>query len=371
MQSQSRSSAERRPYRVAEVSSSLDRGGKERVIAELTRRSDRAKLDVEVVSLADRGPIGSELVAAGYTVHALDCPSGFRPSLIWRLVRLFRESGVDIVHTHDDRAAAHGLPAALMAGVKRRLHTQHHSQIKYGARSKIHLVARVGRLASTFVCVSELGAGLMRGEGIAASALQVVPNGIDLTRFSFSGSNPRGPAVTVARLSPEKDLTTLLGAVAALVEKIPDFRLDIIGDGPSRAELSSLALSLGLEEYVAFLGDRSDVAELLGRAKMFILSSKTEGLSLSLLEAMARGLPVVATRVGGTPEVVHDGTSGLLVAPGDAPALAAAILRVWTDSDLATSLTHSARAKVERDFDIDRMIARYEALYLGDLSAGR
>jgi hypothetical protein len=229
MQSQSRSSAERRPYRVAEVSSSLDRGGKERVIAELTRRSDRAKLDVEVVSLADRGPIGSELVAAGYTVHALDCPSGFRPSLIWRLVRLFRESGVDIVHTHDDRAAAHGLPAALMAGVKRRLHTQHHSQIKYGARSKIHLVARVGRLASTFVCVSELGAGLMRGEGIAASALQVVPNGIDLTRFSFSGSNPRGPAVTVARLSPEKDLTTLLGAVAALVEKIPDFRLDIIG----------------------------------------------------------------------------------------------------------------------------------------------
>jgi glycosyltransferase involved in cell wall biosynthesis len=255
----------------------------------------------------------------------------------------------------------------MLAGIKRRIHTQHHSQILYGRRSRIHLAARVGRLANVFVCVSGFGADLMRDEGIPSSALKVLPNGIDLVRFSFSAPNLRGPAMTVARLSPEKDLTSLLKAVARLVEQSPDFRLEIVGDGPSRAELSSLAHSLGIEEYVAFLGDRTDVPELLRRARMFILSSKTEGLSLSLLEAMARGLPVVATRVGGTPEVVLDGTSGLLVPPGDVPALAAAIHRIWTDAGLAMSLARAARAKVERDFDIGRAVKKYEALYLNGL----
>jgi glycosyltransferase involved in cell wall biosynthesis len=367
---QPRSSAHRHPYRVAEVSTSLDRGGKERVIVELARRCDRDKLEVEVVSLGDRGVLGEELHAAGFTVHALNRPSGFSPSLICRLARLFRRNRIDVVHTHDDRAAVHGLPAAWMAGIKRRIHTQHHSQILYGGRSKIHLAARAGRLANTFVCVSRFGADLMRGEGIPAAALKVLPNGIDVKRFSFSGPDLHGPAMTVARLSPEKDLTSLLHAVARLTEEAPDFRLEIVGDGPSRAELSSLAHALGIEKYVAFLGDRSDVPELLGRARMFILSSKTEGLSLSLLEAMARGLPVVATRVGGTPEVVVDGTSGLLVPPGDVAALAAAILRIWRDAGFAMALARSARARIERDFDIDRAVAEYEALYLDGLSAG-
>jgi glycosyltransferase involved in cell wall biosynthesis len=363
-----RSSVHREPVRVAEISTSLERGGKERMIAELARRSDREKLQVEVVSMADRGALGDELEAAGCTVHALNRPSGFRPALIWRLARLFRENRIDVVHTHDDRAAVHALPAAVMAGIKRRIHTQHHSQILYGKRSGIHLAARVGRLANAFVCVSRFGADLMRDEGIPAATLKVLPNGIDLARFSFTGPDPRGLAITVARLSPEKDLTSLLKAVARLVEQSPDFRLEIIGDGPSRAELSTLARSLGIVDYVGFLGDRSDVPDLLRRARMFILSSKTEGLSLSLLEAMARGLPVVATRVGGTPEVVLDGVSGLLVPPGDVPALAAAIHSVWTDAGFAMSLARAARAKVERDFDINRAIEEYEALYLNGLT---
>jgi glycosyltransferase involved in cell wall biosynthesis len=191
-----------------------------------------------------------------------------------------------------------------------------------------------------------------------------VRNGIDLSRFAYSGPVPGGPAVMVARLAPEKDHATLLQAWARVVAEQADFRLEIAGDGPCLSSLQALAGSLGLGDRVRFLGRVDDVAGLLGRAGMLVLSSRLEGISLTLLEAMARGLPVVATRVGGNPEVVVDGETGFLVAPGSPDDLAAAILRLRRGPDRARRMGRAGRQCAEDEFDIRRTIENYEAMYV-------
>lgn len=188
-------------------------------------------------------------------------------------------------------------------------------------------------------------------------------NGIDTSRFAYTGPDPAGPAVVVARLAPEKDVETLLRATALAVRRYPDFRLEVAGDGPCRAALERFTAELGLVGWVRFLGPVRDVPALLARARLFVLPSLTEGVSLTLLEAMARGLPVAATRVGGNVEVVADGETGLLVPAGDPPALPAALLRLWGDPEEGARLGRAARRRVEDHFDVRAMVAAYEAPY--------
>ena len=193
--------------------------------------------------------------------------------------------------------------------------------------------------------------------------MAVLHNGIDLEQFAFNGPDPAGPAVLVARLAPVKDVDTLLRAAALIVEQRPDFRLEIAGDGPCRGALEALRDQLRLGEQVRFLGGVRDVPRLLTRARLFVLSSLTEGVSLTLLEAMARGLPAAATAVGGNPEVVAAGETGLLVPPRDPAALAAAVLHLWTQPEEAAAMGRAGRARVEQHFDVRRMVAEYEAMY--------
>ena len=196
----------------------------------------------------------------------------------------------------------------------------------------------------------------------AARRLRVIWNGIDLERFAFRGPQPTGPAVVVARLTAEKDVQNLLRAVRQVVDVLPQFRLEIAGDGPCRAELERLAAELGIGDRVRFLGEVRDVPALLARARLFVLPSQTEGISLTILEAMASGLPVVTTKVGGNPEIVESGT-GVLVPPRDPAALAHGILRVAGNPDEALFLGRAARRRVETHFDVRKMVAQYAAVY--------
>jgi glycosyltransferase involved in cell wall biosynthesis len=196
-------------------------------------------------------------------------------------------------------------------------------------------------------------------------------NGIDLERFAFAGFSPGGPLVTVARLSPEKGLDTLLHAMAEAVRAEPGIHLEIAGDGPLRSELEQLAKNLGLDRHVRFLGEVRDIAALLSRASLFVLPSNSEGISLTLLEAMARGLPIVTTKVGGNVEVVIHGETGLLVPPASPPALAGAILKILGDSSKSQLMGRAGRRRVEAFFDIRQVVAQYEKLYLGSDLGGR
>jgi glycosyltransferase involved in cell wall biosynthesis len=346
---------------VIHVTLGLELGGQEKLLVEFARHADRRRVALHFVSLTGRGALAADLEACGWPVTALEAPPGLRPSLVLRLSRLFARLRADVVHTHDERPNIHAAPAAFLAGA-RCIHTRH-SQARHLSRRQVFLVRAVSLLNDRFVCISRDSMRHAAGQGISRRRLLCRHNGIDTAAFGFTGPAPGGPAVIVARLSPEKDLGTLLRAAAVLCAQYPDFRLAVAGDGPCRAELEALAVSLGLGEAVRFLGAVRDVPALLARARLFVLSSLTEGISLTLLEAMARGLPVVATAVGGNGEVVAAGESGVLVPPADPASLAAAIAPLWTDPERCARMGVAGRRRAEALFDVRRMVAAYESLY--------
>jgi glycosyltransferase involved in cell wall biosynthesis len=244
------------------------------------------------------------------------------------------------------------------------IHTKHGRGVCL-ARRQNRLANLVACLADRYLCVSEDCTRLTVSQGLHPSRVETLHNGIDTRRFAYSGPCAGGPAIVVARLAPEKDIGTLLRATAIVVRTLPAFRLAIAGDGPCMPELRRLAAELGLDRHVDFLGMVDDVAGLLAGAGLYVLSSVSEGVSLTVLEAMARGLPVVATHVGGTPEVVVHRETGLLVPPSQPAALAQAMASLAHDALQARRLGAAGRRRVERHFDIRRMIADYEGMYVG------
>jgi glycosyltransferase involved in cell wall biosynthesis len=354
----------RRRLRVAHVTWGLNVGGLEKLLVEFARHADRARFDLHFVSLTTRGTLADDLERQGWPVIALGDTGGLRPGLVLRLAQVFRRERVDVVHTHDDRPLFYGAAAARLARVQRVLHTRHGQQARNTPR-QVLLFRLAARLADRVACVSDDTAALAVREGVAPGRVWTVPNGIDLTRFAYTGPAPGGPAVITARLSPEKDFETLLRAAAIAVRGKPSFRLEVAGDGACMPALKRLTAELGLGGNVRFHGAVHDVAGLLGRAGLFVLSSVEEGISVALLEAMARGLPVAATRVGGNAEVVRDGETGLLVPARDPEALARAMLRLLADPEEARRMGRAGRQRVEARFDVRRMVAAYEAAYLG------
>jgi sugar transferase (PEP-CTERM/EpsH1 system associated) len=354
----------RRKLLVVHLTLGVEMGGQEKLLVEFARHADRSRFALHVVVMGDRGVLADDIEAEGWPVTALNVPSGLRPNLIFRLASLFRRLKADVVHTHDDRPHIYGAPAARLAGVRRIIHTRHGQALGMTARQNF-LMRLAARCTDRYVCVSKDAARHTIGVGVPARRVTTILNGIDVERFAYSGPNPTGPVVTVARLSPEKDVPTLLRAAAIAVRQRPDFRLEIAGDGAVMPNLRRLAEELSLGEQVTFLGQVRDVAGLLSRASAFVLPSLSEGISLTLLEAMARGLAVVATRVGGNPEVVADGETGLLVPPQSPDALAAALLRLQSHPDQARAMGEAGRRRVETVFDVQRMVREYELLYRG------
>lgn len=351
--------------RVAHVTLGLDVGGQEKLLVEFARCADRRRFDLHFYSLGGRGVLADDLEAHGWPVTTLEEPKGFRPGLVPRLARLFRRQRADVVHTHDERPHIYGAFAARLAGVGRLIHTRHHGMGDRLTRRQAALVRLAALLTDRFVCVSADSARQAVRQGISPRVVRTLHNGIDLTRFDPPAARGDGPVVTVARLSPEKDVATLLRAAALAAAEDASFRLEIAGDGPCMADLRRTAAELGLDAFVHFHGQVRDVPALLARAGLFALSSRTEGVSLTLLEAMACGLAVVATRVGGNPEVVADNKTGLLVPPGDPAALARALLQLRRDNEERGRMGQAGRCRVESDFDVRRMTAAYEAMYLG------
>lgn len=352
-----------RPRRLVHLSRGLDVGGQEKLLLEFARRLPRDRYEQIFVSLTERGSLAPLLTNLGCRVLALQQAEGLRPGTILALTRLLVRLRPAIVHTHDDKPLLYGLPAARLAGVPRLIHTHHHGRLPHITSRQERLVAWAGRWTDRFVCVSRDAAAYLAELGVPRSRLLTLWNGIDLEQFPFAGPRASGPAVVVARLSPEKDLDTLLRAVPLLAGRCPDFTLEIAGDGPLRSTLEERSRTLGIAGKVRFLGEVRDVAALLERARLFVLPSRTEGISLTLLEAMARGLPVATTAVGGNPEVVADGETGLLVPPADPTLLGEALARLWHDVELRRRFGAAGRQRVERHFDIRKVARRYEDLY--------
>ena len=315
------------------------------------------------VALAGLGKPADDLQQLGFPVHSAGALASGKIGRLRQLVRMFRENEIDIVHSHNTLAHFYAAVAAKLAGVPVVINTQHGRGC--GDSWKARLQFRLAnRLTDRIIGVSEDAAALCRRDDRwSGQKTTAIWNGIDLNRFEYRGPASCPVAISVARLSPEKDFSTLLRATALVTRHHPDFRLKIVGDGRERSHLEQLTRDLQLKKNVDFLGECSDVPQKLAEAGFFVSASRTEGISLTLLEAMAVGLPIVATSVGGNPEIVQRGMTGELVPSAHPENLAEAICGMLDKNTEWPAIGRLARQRVERHFDVRQMVGKYEALY--------
>lgn len=366
------SSPEQTPRTIAFFSPELVNGGTQRHLLEVLRLIDRTRFVPMVISAKGHGPLGDAVRSAGAALVEL----GLGPSMVsrdfWRCVReatsALRAHRVGIVQYFEWRAGTIALLAARRAGGCRIV----------AARRSVNKERGVQRwLADLVVHAADriiVNSDLLRPAGRAGERTDVIPSGVDTDRFRPTaergdakarlGLDPKTPVIgTVGRLEPRKGTAVLVAALGALRAAGRPLAAVIVGDGPLRDELVRDVAARGLTGSVQLLGDRSDVREVLAALDVFVLPSRTEGMSNALLEAMAMGLPVVATAVGGNQEVVTDGRSGVLVPADAAGAMAAAIARVLDDGAFAAALGSAARRAVEERYGARSMVRRLEAVY--------
>ncbi len=349
--------------RICHVSMCLSTGGLERLLVEFARRTNPQQYDLQFAVLGDVGQPAEDIAALGKTVTQIYTGKSSRWSQFSNLKKLFVDQRIDIVHSHNTYAHFYASVAGYLAGVPVILNTQHGRGCGNTLKQRGHFLL-ANRLAHQILAVSEDSAKICRKQDpFSRSRIAALWNGIDLERFCFHGPQKKPHAISVARLSPEKDFPTLLQATRLVVDHYPSFKLTLVGDGPERSSLEKLCSELNLNSQVTFLGERSDVPELLKQAGLFVSSSSTEGISLTLLEALAVGLPIITTDVGGNPEIIEQDVTGYLVPSGNPQQLAEAICSHLEHPETWDTMANAGRTSVEKKFHINRMIKDYEDLY--------
>jgi sugar transferase (PEP-CTERM/EpsH1 system associated) len=363
-----------RPLRVAHVVLSLDLGGLERLVVDLVDEGFRHGQAPAVVCLERPGTLAPQIEALGARVECVEKPSGIRLGTIHRLKRMFQKLNADVVHTHQIGALFYAGPAARRAHVPVIVHTEHGKH--FAGRRRTRWLGRLaGRYADRYCCVShDIAEEVKTAHVVSEAKVEVVVNGIDTARFTRSVDGaalrhelgiPGGAAVigTVGRLNEIKRHDLLIRAFARLARKRPEARLLLVGDGPLRSQLESLAAEIVPDRRVHFAGYQPQPERYLQIIDVFALTSRSEGMPLAVLEAWAAGVPVVASCVGGVPELVHEARTGLLFPSGDELSLATAIERLIDDQVLASQLIGAARARVENEFSLSHMAETYDSHY--------
>jgi glycosyltransferase involved in cell wall biosynthesis len=347
-------------------------GGIARHVAQITEALDGR--DGLVVDIACPPGLPVAMPKRAFDLEIPEGPTGGHIAAIRTLRDMYEREPYDVVH-------AHGLRAGIDAGLARRggtarcLVTVHNLIHPAVAGSKAIVYARaeplVVRLADRALAVStEIALRLARGRPALQRKIEVLYLGVgdpppvtrkaDEIRTELGAGAGEALIVSVSRLASQKALHVMIEALS----KVPGALLALVGEGPLAEDLRAKAAELGVSHRVRFLGFRVDVADYVAAADAFCLSSVWEGVPLSAQEAILLGTPVVATRVGGMPELIEDGISGLLVAPGDAAGLAEALRKVTSDAELGERLTRAARERLHTTFSTERMLARLRELYM-------
>jgi glycosyltransferase involved in cell wall biosynthesis len=328
-----------------------------------------------VCCLDEPGSWAKELTNSGIRVSALDRKPGFNWWLGHGIAAMAAEHRANVLHAHHYSPFVYSALARLERPSLRVIFTEHGRLSDRGPSKKRRWANRVLRSAASdvFSVSSELSEHLA-AEGFPQGKVRTIYNGIDVGPLPDSatrdavrnelGVGERASVIgTIARLDPVKDLSSLLEA-SRLVGPSREILVVIIGDGPERASLEAQAKQSGLGAVVRFLGQRADARRWLAGCDLYVNCSTSEGVSLTILEAMAAGLPIIATSVGGTPEVV-DNTCGRLVPARDPATLAESINQLMNSPTERRSLGAAARARVESRFTLDRMVAEYADVYAG------
>jgi glycosyltransferase involved in cell wall biosynthesis len=367
-----------RKVRLLHVVPDLGVGGLSRVVESLCATIDKERFEVMVLSFHGGGEFVEILQRAGVPVLTLG-DRDFRRRTSYtsflEVARLLRSERIDVVHTHNTQPFLDAVPGGILARVRTMIHTDHARQFPdrwrymFAERMLSHFVYRV-------VGVSEdTSRNLMKFEKISPRKVVTIPNGISGRAFEVPvdrsakrrelGISPEALILGFAsRLEPQKGVPYLLDAMPAIVRRVPNAQLLIVGQGREQAALQHHAVSLGLNDHVRFLGVRFDMPELLGLFDAMILPSVWEGLPMIVLEAMAAGCPIIASAVGGVPTAVRHGETGILVEPAKPEAIAAAVVSLLGDRALRERYGEAGRRLFRAQFTAEAMSRRYEALYL-------
>jgi glycosyltransferase involved in cell wall biosynthesis len=367
-----------RPIRVLQLITSLERGGAENHLLALLTHADRQAFEIDTAVLSGEGELVPIFRESGIRVHLLKARSRFDPLALRRLVTLLREGKYDILHSHLFRADIYaGVAVSQLREQRPLLVSTRHNDDRFFLNPFIGIVHYlISARQDLIIAISDHIARFTVSRGVRhPSRVRRVYHGVEppLTRAlerqgqlirQELGVRPDDFLVgNVGRLALQKGQRHLIGAMPLLLERVPRAHAVIAGGGDLEEYLRDLVSEVGVAERVHVLGPRKDVPALMHAMDVFAMPSIWEGFGLVLLEAMAAGRPIVASRVATIPEVVLDGETGLLVPAGDPLALADALARLAADPDLASQFGEAGRERVRRQFSIEKMVGDTELLY--------
>lgn len=364
-----------RPLHIVHAVLNLECGGLEHVVSDLAETGLKAEHRVTVICLEQKGTLASRLETLGINVISLAKPAGLQIVRMRRaLRRLLVKLQPDVVHCHQIGALFYIAPVSRAARVPVTVHTEH------GKHFEGHVKMRwLGRYAAwhadRYFCVSQdIATEVVLQKIVSPHKVEVVPNGIDTSKFSrgmdaLEVRQELGIPIdaqvigTVGRLAEIKRQNLLIRAFSLLLREIPDAHLLLVGDGPLRKELESLAAGLGVSDRIRFTGYRDDRERLYRAMDLFALTSRSEGMPLSVLEAWASEIPVVAACVGGIPELVDDGQNGVLIADAEPARWADELAKLLGDQAFCARLVIAGRKRVEDQHSLLSMLRHYEDHY--------
>lgn len=365
-----------RPVRILHLVHSLEVGGLERVSVDLSRGLMERGHHVQLCTLSTKGPLGLEAERDGFDVFCMHKKPGVDFRLPFRISKIISDNEIDLIHTHNAAGLLYGVSGAFLSGLRSIVHTEHGKDLDYSEKGILQACKKflLRRLISVVAVSPELRRELLMEHALRSDRVTVITNGIDTEHFYQPGQRAEKRRElglkskdfvigSIGRLVAIKNHKFLILVFRKVIEKFSEAKLLIVGDGPLKEKLVNDTRSIGLESSVMFLGQRRDIAELLSTFDLFVLPSLTEGISITLLEAMAGAIPAIASTVGGNGEIIEDGRSGILLGLRDPLLWAETIKALKQDTEKRLVLGEAGRRRAIEKFSLSHVVRNYEKLY--------
>ena len=362
--------------RILHIVHSLNIGGLERVVINLAKGLLEKGHQPVICCLSEKGRLSEQAENSGVPVFALAKKDGIDPRIPFQLRSVIKAGVFDLIHTHNEAGLIYGALSALMAGQRKIVHTEHGKEAEYQDDKRLQQIEGflLRRVRDVVLVSSQLREIMPAVRRLDQNRVHTIVNGIDADVYSIHrhrarmkialGLKPDGFVIGhIARMIPLKNQQFLLSVFEELRKEFEGIQLVLVGDGPSRRELEERCIRAGMEQDVLFIGSRTDIPEVLSVMDLFLLTSTTEGISVTVLEAMAAGIPVIASRVGGNPEVIEDGKNGFLLELDGVQNWVAKAGELIVSPEERARISFNGKHSVRRNFSVKAMTESYERIY--------